>query len=62
MGSEQLPHLVIEDNPTIPSKKRVFLIAVFSFLLLSLPVGVYLVQQQQQLSSRASNDQPVALE
>jgi hypothetical protein len=48
MGSEQLPHLNIEDNPTIPSKRKVFVIAIFSFLLLSLPVGVYLVQQQQQ--------------
>lgn len=56
MGSEQLPHSNIEENPTIPSKKRVFFIAVFSFLLLSLPVGVYLVQQQQQISSRAANE------
>jgi hypothetical protein len=54
MGTEQLPHLNLEDNPSQPSKKRVFLIAIFSFLILSLPVTVFLVQQQQQLSSQAS--------
>lgn len=62
MGSAQLPHLNIEDNPDKPNKKKLFLIAVFSFLLLSLPVGVYLLQQQQQLSSKASNDPPLELE
>lgn len=62
MGSEQLPHLNIEDNPNKQSKKKVFLIAVFSFLLLSLPVSVYLVQQQQQLASKASNEEVVPLE
>ena len=55
MGSEQLPHLNIEENPTVPNKKKVFLIAVFSFLLLSLPLSVYLVGRQQQISSQASN-------
>jgi hypothetical protein len=50
MGSEQLPHLNIEDNPNKQSKKKVFLIAVFSFLLLSLPLSVYLVQQQPKIS------------
>lgn len=62
MGSEQLPHLQLEEQPTKRSKKAMFMIAVFSFLLLSLPVSLYLVQNQQQISSRAALEEKVIFE
>lgn len=62
MGSVELPHLHLEEQPAKRSKKALFAIAVFSFLLLSLPVGLYLVQRQQQLASKASLDTNVVLE
>lgn len=55
----ELPHLALEESPSKPSKKKIFFVAVFSFLLLAMPVTVFLVQQQQQLSSQASQEQQV---
>ncbi len=62
MGSEQLPHLQLEEQPAKRSKKAMFVIAVFSFLLLSLPVSLYLVQNQQQFSSKAALEDQVVIE
>lgn len=58
MGSDNLPHLMIEDEPDKRSKKALFGIAVLSFLLLALPITLFLVQTNQQLFSKAAT--PVA--
>jgi hypothetical protein len=52
---QHLPHLVVEDPKR--TKAGLAAIAVVSFLMLSIPIGVYLIGSPQRFFSQASQDE-----